>query len=149
MRKPVFCICENKDADQLRGNHAAAQRLCFRYMDSTIPLLPTFQASSHPLWLYSLVCVGPVRKPRRQIFSRCGSFVYQCLHCPARLTIHINCHTLVEFCFFLQSRTSSRRCSTTASSSCSSTNGGTSQATNSTEECTQTSVHLPRQTSLV
>ena len=21
MRKPAFCICENKDADQLRGNH--------------------------------------------------------------------------------------------------------------------------------
>ena len=30
MRKPDFCICENKDADQ---------RLCFRYMDSTIHLL--------------------------------------------------------------------------------------------------------------
>ena len=22
MRKPAFCICENKDADQLRGNQA-------------------------------------------------------------------------------------------------------------------------------
>ena len=40
MRKPAFCICENKDADQLRGNHEADQRLCFRYFDSTIPLLP-------------------------------------------------------------------------------------------------------------
>ena len=41
MRKPAFCICENKDADQLRGNHSEAdQRLCFRYTDSTIPLLP-------------------------------------------------------------------------------------------------------------
>ena len=29
MRKPAFCICENKDADQLRGNHEADQRLCF------------------------------------------------------------------------------------------------------------------------
>ena len=28
MRKPIFCICE------------ADQRLCFRYTDSTIPLLP-------------------------------------------------------------------------------------------------------------
>ena len=27
MRKPDFCICENKDADQLRGNRAADQRL--------------------------------------------------------------------------------------------------------------------------
>ena len=39
MRKPTFCICENKDADQLRGNREADQRLCFRYTDSTIPLL--------------------------------------------------------------------------------------------------------------
>ena len=30
MRKPTFCICENKDADQHRGNHEADQRLCFR-----------------------------------------------------------------------------------------------------------------------
>ena len=39
MRKPAFCICENKDADQLRGNREADLRLCFRYTDSTIPLL--------------------------------------------------------------------------------------------------------------
>ena len=39
MRKPDFCICKNKDADQLRGNREADKRLCFRYMDSTIPLL--------------------------------------------------------------------------------------------------------------
>ena len=46
MRKPAFCICENKDADQLRGNREADQRLCFRYMDSTIPLLPESEISS-------------------------------------------------------------------------------------------------------
>ena len=46
MRKPVFCICENKDADQLRGNREADQRLCFRYIDSTIPLLPIYEISS-------------------------------------------------------------------------------------------------------
>ena len=40
MRKPAFCICENKDADQLRGSREADQRLCFRYIASTIPLLP-------------------------------------------------------------------------------------------------------------
>ena len=39
VRKPAFCICENKDADQLRGNREADQRLCFRYIDSTIPVL--------------------------------------------------------------------------------------------------------------
>ena len=46
MRKPAFCICENKDADQLRGNREADQRLCFRYTDSTIPLLPKSKISS-------------------------------------------------------------------------------------------------------
>ena len=46
MRKPAFCICENKDADQLRGNREADQRLCFRYIDSTIPLLPIYKISS-------------------------------------------------------------------------------------------------------
>ena len=46
MRKPAFCICENKDADQLRGNQEADQRLCFRYTDSTIPLLPKHEILS-------------------------------------------------------------------------------------------------------
>ena len=87
MRKPAFCICE--DADQLRGNREADQRLCFHYTDSTIPLLPIyatqivqslyflytkFQASSHLVWLYSLVCVGPGWKPRRLVFSERGSY---------------------------------------------------------------------------
>ena len=39
MRKPAFCVCENKDADQLRVNREADQRLCFRYTDSTILFL--------------------------------------------------------------------------------------------------------------
>ena len=46
MRKPDFCICENKDADQLCGNREADQRLCFSYTDSTIPLLPKSEISS-------------------------------------------------------------------------------------------------------
>ena len=46
MRKPAFCICEKKDADQLRGNREADQRLCFRYIDSTIPLLPIYEILS-------------------------------------------------------------------------------------------------------
>ena len=39
MRKPTICIGENKDADQLRGDREADQRLCFRYTDCTLPLL--------------------------------------------------------------------------------------------------------------
>ena len=46
MRKPTLCICENKDADQLRGNREADQRLCFRYICCTSPLLPKSEISS-------------------------------------------------------------------------------------------------------
>ena len=56
MRKPAFCICQNKDADQLRSNCAVDQRLCFRYTDSKIPLLPKSEISS--LYLSS-VAVQP------------------------------------------------------------------------------------------
>ena len=71
MRKPAFCICENKDADQLCGNREADQRLCFRYIDSTIPLLPKSEIS---MLLPSFVTVQPGlcgtwSEPRRPVFS--------------------------------------------------------------------------------
>ena len=56
MRKPAFCICEIKDTDQLRGKGETDQRLCFRYTDSTIPLLPKSEISS---LLPSSVAVQP------------------------------------------------------------------------------------------
>ena len=75
MRKPAFCICENKDTDQLRSNCAADQRLCFRHAESTIPLLPKSEISS--LWpsyvAVQPVFVGPGQKPRRPVFSQRGS----------------------------------------------------------------------------
>ena len=37
--KPTTCIGENKGADQLCSNRTADQHLCFRYTDSTFPLL--------------------------------------------------------------------------------------------------------------
>ena len=46
MRKPAFCICQNKGADKLSGNREADQRLCFRYIASTIPLLSKSEISS-------------------------------------------------------------------------------------------------------
>ena len=71
MRKPAFCICDNKAANQLQVNQAVDQRLCFRYIDSTVPLpvLAKSEISSHLLWLYCQVCVGLSQKPRRQVFS--------------------------------------------------------------------------------
>ena len=46
VRNQAFCICENKDADQLCGNREADQRLCFRYTDSTIHLHTKYEISS-------------------------------------------------------------------------------------------------------
>ena len=51
------CICESKGADQLcsnrasdqlqlRGHYAAVHHRCFRYIDSTSPLLPKTEISS-------------------------------------------------------------------------------------------------------
>ena len=64
MRKPAFCICENKDADQLRGTAKLISAFVFaiQIVQSLFFLNPKFLASSHPLWLYSPVCVGPGRK---------------------------------------------------------------------------------------
>ena len=80
MRKQMFCIGENKDADQLRGNHKADKRLCFRYLDSTIPLLPKYKILSVP----SPVAVQPGlsqtwSEPTLLVFSCCGSYKDLCL----------------------------------------------------------------------
>ena len=76
MGKPTICIGENIGADQLRCNCEADQRLCFRYMDSTIPLLSKSKVSS----LYpSSVTVQPAlcriwSKPKLLVFSCTGLF---------------------------------------------------------------------------
>ena len=78
MRKPAFCICENKDADQLSSDREADQRLCFRYTDSTIPPLSTTEISRlQP----SFVAVQPglcrTRSQTRMLaFSRRDSYIY-------------------------------------------------------------------------
>ena len=58
MRKPAFCICKNKNADQLGSNREANQRLRFRICKKYILPKSEFQVSSLFLWLYSPVCVG-------------------------------------------------------------------------------------------
>ena len=55
VRKLALCICENKDADQLRGNREADQRLCFRYTDSTIPLLLKYDSTIPLLLKYEIL----------------------------------------------------------------------------------------------
>ena len=68
MRKPEFCLCENKGADQLCSNCTVPQLIsAFVFttrITSTIP-----RASSHFLWLHRpVVCVGPGRKPQKTGF---------------------------------------------------------------------------------
>ena len=46
MRKPAFCICDNKDAGQLHSNCAADQCFCFPIIDRTIPVLPKSESFS-------------------------------------------------------------------------------------------------------
>ena len=53
MRKPAFCICENKDTDQLRDYCRADLCLCFPYTDGTVPLLPKSEISSLSL---AIIC---------------------------------------------------------------------------------------------
>ena len=46
---PLVYICDNKGADQLQGNCATDQHLCFCFIDSSIHLLPKSEISSlHP-----------------------------------------------------------------------------------------------------
>ena len=76
MGKPTICIGENKDADQLRGNREADQRLCFRYSDSAIPLLLTSEISSFQLFSV-LVQAGLCRtcsETTLLVFPRGGSY---------------------------------------------------------------------------
>ena len=77
MGKPTICIGENKDADQLRGNREADQRLCFRFSDSTISLLLKSEISSFSLFSV-LVQVGLCRtcsETTLLVFPRGGSCV--------------------------------------------------------------------------
>ena len=90
MRKPTFCLCENKDADQLRGSREADQRLCFRYTNSTIPLLSKSELSS---LLPSSVAVQPGlcrtrSETRTLVFSCHGScYINAPLHADLSLTL--------------------------------------------------------------
>ena len=81
MGESVFCICENKDADQLCGNREADQRLCFCYIASTIPLLPKYKISSH---LPSSVTVHPGLFRTRSETQKTGFLITRliCKTCP-------------------------------------------------------------------
>ena len=66
MRKPDFCLCENKGADQVCSNCTADHLLCFHCKDSTIPLLVKSSFQLFPV----TVQAGPARKPGRFLALR-------------------------------------------------------------------------------
>ena len=80
MRNSVFGICENKDADQLRGDREADQLLCFCYTDSTIPLLHKSEISS----LYAL----PVAVQQLFVQNLVGNPEDQFSHNEAQIRAH-------------------------------------------------------------
>ena len=57
---------QNKDAEELHGNRKLISAFVFAtwIVQSLYFLNPKFQASSHPQWLYSFVCVRPGQNPR-------------------------------------------------------------------------------------
>ena len=62
-------------------------------------LNPKFQASSSFLSLYSPVCVGPGRKPRRPVFSRRGSYALDSMDMQEMVVIELimlNVHVLLD-----------------------------------------------------
>ena len=70
--KTDFLHMRKKDADQLRSNCAADQRLCFRYMDSTIPLLSKSEISS----LQPSSVVKPITIPVPAISEISSCYIY-------------------------------------------------------------------------
>ena len=75
MRKPALCICENKDADQFRGNREADQCVCFRHKDSTIPLLSIKYEISSLLPSSVAVQPGLCRKPEDRFSHNKAHFI--------------------------------------------------------------------------
>ena len=98
MRKPAFCICENKDADQPRGNREADQRLCFRYMYSSIPLLSKSEISS---LLPSSMAVQP-DLCRTWSDTRKTGFLTTRLFWFYERDLHFDCLSSCSFLFYLK-----------------------------------------------
>ena len=78
MRKRAFAYAKTKT----QISFAVTAKLISAFVFATLIvqiiyfLNPKFQAYSHLMWLYSPVCVGPGRKPRRPVFSQRGSNQY-------------------------------------------------------------------------
>ena len=96
IRKPVICICKNKDADKLWVTAPLISTFVFATLlvqchiflnpkfqvfatlivQSLIFLNLTFQASNHLLWQHRPVCVRPGGNSRRLVFLHRSSYVF-------------------------------------------------------------------------
>lgn len=99
-----FSLSENRGADQLRSNCAprtwSVPLFSLNFQNSK------FQSSSHILWPCSPAFVGPGRKSRVLVFSRCGSIDF--LFCWSkyevlRVTLVIPVFTVVADVFVVDS----------------------------------------------
>ena len=77
MRKPEFCLCENKGADQLCSDFVFATQI----VQFLLYLYLKFQASSLLLWLYRPVCVRTDRRPEDR-FSHVTAHITICYFYP-------------------------------------------------------------------
>ena len=77
MRKPFFAYAKTKTQISFGVTAKLISAFVFatRIVQSLYFLNPKLQASSHLLWLYSPVCVGPYQKPRGPVFSQRGSYL--------------------------------------------------------------------------
>ena len=74
MRKPAILHCKKVQIScSVIVQLISAVVFAIQIVQSNYLLNPKFQASGHPLWLHSLVCVGPGRKPRSMFFPQRGS----------------------------------------------------------------------------
>ena len=76
VRKPAFAYAKIKAQISCAVTAQLISAFVFanRIVQSLYYLNPKFQASSHLLWLNSMVCVGSGRKLRRPVLSKRGSF---------------------------------------------------------------------------
>ena len=85
MRKPAFAYAKTKTQISFAVTAKLISAFVFatRIEQSLFYLNPKFQACSHLLWLYSLVCTGPGQKPEDRFshnethMCMCAAVIFQ------------------------------------------------------------------------
>ena len=79
MRKPTFyAYVKTKAQIRCTVTTQLISTFVIKIVKSLYFINQKFQASSHLLWLYSLVCVCPGRKPQRQVLSELTQLSVPC-----------------------------------------------------------------------